>query len=67
MPRVHLTVNGGVIAIGGPHGMSGSGRVEHALAEGRRRGARYGAVTMCVGAAWVPPARYRPADGRALD
>ena len=44
-----LNVNGGSIAIGHPFGMSGSRMLGHLLIEGRRRGARYGVVTMCIG------------------
>jgi acetyl-CoA C-acetyltransferase len=43
-----VNVNGGAISIGHPFGMSGARMVGHALLEGRRRGARYAVVTMCV-------------------
>lgn len=43
-----LNVNGGSIAIGHPYGMTGARMVGHALLEGRRRGARYVVVTMCI-------------------
>ncbi|MBY3468762.1 acetyl-CoA C-acyltransferase [Rhizobium laguerreae] len=44
-----LNVNGGAISIGHPYGMSGARLVGHALLEGRRRGARYAVVSMCIG------------------
>ena len=45
-----LNVNGGAISIGHPYGMTGARCTGHLLLEGRRRGAKYGVVTMCVGA-----------------
>jgi len=42
-------VNGGSIAIGHPYGMTGARCTGHILLEGRRRKAKYGVVTMCVG------------------
>jgi len=49
LPPDRLNVDGGAIAIGHPYGMSGVRMAGHLLLEGRRRGARYGVVTMCVG------------------
>tara|TARA_R110002049_G_scaffold188251_17_gene356678 strand:- start:15762 stop:16877 length:1116 start_codon:yes stop_codon:yes gene_type:complete len=44
-----LNVNGGSISIGHPFGMSGARMVGHALLEGKRRGAKYVVITMCIG------------------
>lgn len=44
-----LNVNGGAISIGHPFGMTGSRLVGALGNELRRRGGRYGVVTMCVG------------------
>ncbi|CUH81652.1 acetyl-CoA C-acyltransferase [Tropicibacter naphthalenivorans] len=44
-----LNVNGGSISIGHPFGMTGARMTGHLLLEGRRRKARLGVVTMCVG------------------
>jgi acetyl-CoA C-acetyltransferase/acetyl-CoA acyltransferase len=49
IPEELLNVNGGSIAIGHPYGMTGSRCTGHALIEGKRRGAKYVIVTMCVG------------------
>ncbi|GAA6177508.1 acetyl-CoA C-acyltransferase [Sulfitobacter pacificus] len=42
-------VNGGSIAIGHPFGMTGARCTGHLLLEGKRRGAKLGVVTMCIG------------------
>jgi acetyl-CoA acetyltransferase family protein len=49
IPEDRMNVNGGSISIGHPYGMSGARMTGHALIEGKRRGARYVVVTMCVG------------------
>ncbi|WP_374763669.1 acetyl-CoA C-acyltransferase [Yunchengibacter salinarum] len=49
IPNDRLNVNGGAISVGHPYGMSGARMVGHALIEGRRQGAKYVVVTMCVG------------------
>ena len=49
LPSEKLNVNGGSIAIGHPFGMTGSRQVGHLTRELRRRGGKYGIVTMCVG------------------
>lgn len=49
IPAERLNVNGGAIAVGHPYGMTGARLTGHILIEGRRRKARYGVVTMCVG------------------
>ncbi|HVQ08632.1 MAG TPA: acetyl-CoA C-acyltransferase [Allosphingosinicella sp.] len=49
IPNDRMNVNGGAISIGHPYGMSGARMTGHALIEGKRRGAKYVMVTMCVG------------------
>ena len=49
IPADRLNVNGGAIAVGHPYGVSGQRLTGHALIEGKRRGARRVAVTMCIG------------------
>ena len=48
IPDERLNVNGGAIALGHPFGMTGARLAGHVLLEGRRRGAHYAVVTMCV-------------------
>ena len=49
IPNDLLNVSGGSISIGHPYGMTGARCTGHALIEGKRRGAKYVCVTMCVG------------------
>ena len=49
IPADKLNVDGGAIAVGHPYGMSGNRLTAHLLIEGRRRKAKLGVVTMCIG------------------
>lgn len=49
IPNDKLNVSGGAISIGHPYGMSGARMTGHLLIEGKRRGVKYGIVTMCIG------------------
>ena len=49
IPNDRLNVDGGAIALGHPYGVSGQRLTGHALIEGKRRGAKKVAVTMCIG------------------
>jgi 3-oxoadipyl-CoA thiolase len=49
IPHEKLNVNGGAIALGHPLGSSGTRLVTSLVYEMRRRGARYGLATMCIG------------------
>jgi 3-oxoadipyl-CoA thiolase len=49
VPHEKLNVNGGAIALGHPLGSSGARLLGTLVWELRRRGARYGLATMCIG------------------
>ena len=57
-----VNVNGGAIAIGHPLGASGARLTATLLHEMRRRGARYGLATMCIGVGQGIAAVFEAAD-----
>jgi acetyl-CoA acyltransferase len=48
LPQERVNVNGGAVALGHPLGATGARQTVSLLNEGRRRGAKYGMVTMCA-------------------
>ena len=49
LDRAKVNANGGAIALGHPLGVSGTRMTATLLHELKRRGGRYGVVTMCIG------------------
>jgi acetyl-CoA C-acetyltransferase len=49
LPPERTNVDGGSISIGHPYGATGARMTGHLLLEGRRRKAKLGVVTMCIG------------------
>ena len=49
-------VNGGAIALGHPMGATGTKLTVQLIHEMKRRGSKYGLVTMCISGGRVPPA-----------
>jgi len=49
MNPAKVNLNGGAVALGHPLGCTGAKLTATILQEMKRRGARYGMVTMCVG------------------
>lgn len=48
LPMERVNVNGGAVALGHPLGATGARQTATLLNEGKRRGAKYGVVTMCA-------------------
>ena len=62
-----VNVNGGAIALGHPLGMSGARLVVSLLHEGRRRDARHGLATLCVGVGQGQAAVFALAGSRGAE
>lgn len=61
-----VNVNGGAIAIGHPLGMTGARMSVSIVHEMRRRGARYGVVSMCIGSGMGAAAIYEINNGETV-
>jgi len=64
IPHEKLNVNGGAIALGHPLGCSGARLMTTLVWEMRRRGARYGMATLCVGVGQGVATIVESLDGR---
>ena len=60
IPAHKVNPHGGAIPLRHPHGCTGARQVATHLHELRRRRARYGVVSMCIGTGWAPPPSSRP-------
>ena len=58
-----VNVNGGAIAIGHPLGMTGARQTVSLVHELRRRGGRFGVVSMCIGSGMGAAAVYEVNSG----
>jgi len=65
IPDEKLNVNGGAIALGHPLGCTGAKLAASVLHELRRRGGRYGIVTMCIGGGQGAAGLFEAAPARA--
>ncbi|MBI2498305.1 MAG: acetyl-CoA C-acyltransferase [Opitutae bacterium] len=59
LPPEKVNVNGGAIALGHPLGATGAKLTVSLLTELRRRGGRYGLITLCVGGGWAAQASLK--------
>jgi len=62
IPEEKVNPNGGAIALGHPLGVSGTRMTATLLRELRRRGGRYGVVTMCIGGGMGAAALFEAAQ-----